>query len=112
MTLSLHQSDDWTNRRLVYEYKSKLPFRYQRAIRRADGRVSDDDDAEAEDDDGLGINDRSLLLGESLTASYRIRGRRRNISPESVVSLWSKLTFSWPYRLLRQGTRSGILNSG
>ena len=95
---------------LVFEHKSKLPFRYQRAIRRADGRVSDDDDAEAEDD--LGINDRSLLLGESLTASYRIRGRRRNISPESVVSLWSKLTFSWPYRLLRQGTRSGILNSG
>ena len=91
-----------------------MPFRYQRAIRRADGRVSDEDEAEVEDDDGLGINDRSLLLGESLTASYRIRGsaRRRNISPESAVSLWSKLTFSWPYRLLRQGTRSGILNSG
>ena len=52
-----------TNQKLVFEYESKFPFRYQRAIRRADGRVSDEDDAEAEDDDGLGINDRSLLLG-------------------------------------------------
>lgn len=54
------------------------------------------------------MTDRSLLLGESLTASYRTSIRRRNLSPEEGISLWEHLMFSWPKKLLRQGTRCGI----
>ena len=48
------------------------------------------------------ITDRSLLLGESLTASYRASSRRRNLSPEEGISLWDMLIFSWPTKMLRQ----------
>ena len=84
----------------------RLPFRYQRAIRRA-GRMSDEEEDVASNDEN-DLTDRSLLLGESLTASYRHSRRRRNLSPEEGISLWAALTFAWPKKLLRQGTRCGI----
>jgi hypothetical protein len=79
----------------------RLPHRYQRAIRR-DGRNSVDETNEEE-----GFEDRSLLLGESLTASYS-RTRRGTVSPEVGNTLWTALTLSWPLKMLRQGSRFGI----
>ena len=89
---------------------SQLPFRYQRAIRRQGARISDDEDDDTDHADEIeSFNDRSLLLGESLTASYRARPRPRNLSPETACSLWSWITFSWPYRLLHQVGNIGFL---
>ncbi|CAG5113313.1 Oidioi.mRNA.OKI2018_I69.chr2.g7424.t1.cds [Oikopleura dioica] len=79
----------------------RLPHQYQRAIRR-DGRSS----TEGSEEEGS-FADRSLLLGESLTASYR-RSGRATVSPEVGNTLWTQMTLSWPMKMLRQGARFGI----